>query len=75
MFVTLEARFAAYQHLWTLAQQEKDPIVRAALERNFDAFRKFVRLEDRRQRFLEQQMREAEDFLAAVAEESCLQTA
>lgn len=69
MFVTLEARFAAYNFLWSQVEQEKDPIVRKALEKSFDGFRKFVRTEDRRQQFLEQQMREADDFIAAVAAE------
>jgi hypothetical protein len=69
MFTSLEGRFTAYNFLWSQVEQERDPVIRAALERNFDAFRKFVRTEDRRQRILEERMRDAEDFLAAVAAE------
>jgi hypothetical protein len=69
MFVDLEARFAAYNFLWSQVEKEKDPIARKALEKTFDAFRKYVRSEDRRQQLLEQRMREADDFIAAVAAE------
>jgi hypothetical protein len=69
MLRTLEERFAIYNFLWSQVEKAKDPVGRKALEKNFEAFRRFVRTEDRRQQLLDQRMHDADDFIAATAAE------
>jgi hypothetical protein len=54
MFENRIEKFKAYDFLHEQALKEKDPIKRVVLLENFDAFRKFVRAEEKRE-FLRQE--------------------
>jgi hypothetical protein len=65
MLSNLQERYACYEFLYERALKEKNPIARDAAMRSFEAFKKFVRREDRRAWILEQQIQEGEKFAAA----------
>jgi hypothetical protein len=70
MFENLSERFKAYEFLYEQAMKETNPVKRATLLKNFDAFRAFVRA-DEKQEFLRQQyFKKIDDEMAEMIAEA-----